>query len=75
MPPSDDQQITTVTRRRSRVVAAALAVLLGIGGASMIGYAIGDQQVAPQPSLATDDPRSPELASPASQPSADGQQG
>ncbi|MGH3609471.1 MAG: class F sortase [Pseudonocardiaceae bacterium] len=38
------------SRRRRRLVAAAVAVVLGLGGASMVGYALEHQEVAPQPS-------------------------
>ncbi len=59
MPPSDDQPITAgaSSRRRSRLVAAILAVVLGLGGASMVSYAVTHQQVAPQPSLTAADPQ------------------
>ncbi|MGA9311103.1 MAG: class F sortase [Pseudonocardiaceae bacterium] len=64
MPPSDDQGITAVANgtRRSRFIAAALAVALGVGGTSMVGYAVTHQQVAPQPSLAAADPQGPQTA-------------
>lgn len=54
MPPSDDQGVTTGrnSRRRRRLVAATLAVVLGLGGASIVGYALEHQEVAPQPSAA-----------------------
>lgn len=67
MPPSDDQGTSTVasSRRRSRLVAAALAVVLGLGGASMINYAVEHQQAAPQPALAAADPQGPEPGAPA----------
>lgn len=44
----------TVTegRRRNQLVAAVLSVGLGLAGASMIGYAVANQYVAPQPSSA-----------------------
>jgi sortase (surface protein transpeptidase) len=62
VPPSDDQPITTgaSSRRRSRPVAAILAVVLGLGGASMVGYAVDHQQIAPQPSLTAADPQGPQ---------------
>lgn len=47
MPPSDDQGATSNARRR--LVGATLAVALGLGGASMIGYALEHQETAPQP--------------------------
>ncbi len=43
-------------------MAAALAVVLGLGGTSMVGYAVAHQQVAPQPSLAAVDPQGPQTA-------------
>ncbi len=62
MRPSDDQPITTgaSSRRRSRLVAAILAVVLGLGGASMVSYAVTHQQIAPQPSLTAADPQGPQ---------------
>lgn len=71
MPPSDDPGITTGanSRRRSRPVAAVLAVVLGLGGASTVGYALAHQQVAPQPSFAAAGLQGPQSAAPASLPS------
>lgn len=37
--------------RTARLVAAAVAVVLGLAGALMVGYALGHQQVAPQPAV------------------------
>lgn len=48
MPRSTDHGVGT---RRRRLVAATFALVLGLGGASMVGYALEHQQVAPQPSL------------------------
>ncbi|MDQ2883286.1 MAG: class F sortase [Actinomycetota bacterium] len=55
---------------RRRLVAVALAAVLGLAGVSMVGYALEHQQVAPQPSVADTGPLSlPELkALPAPQP-------
>ncbi|MDQ2791673.1 MAG: class F sortase [Actinomycetota bacterium] len=55
---------------RRRLVAAALAAVLGLAGVSMVGYALEHQQVAPQPSVADTGSLSlPELkALPAPQP-------
>lgn len=57
--------------RRRRLVAAAVAAVLGLAGVSMVGYALEHQQVAPQPSAADTGPLSlPELTVlPAPQPS------
>ncbi|HEX5349503.1 MAG TPA: class F sortase [Pseudonocardiaceae bacterium] len=51
MPPSADPGITTGanSRRRGRLVAAVLAVVLGLGGALTVGYAVDHQQGAPPP--------------------------
>jgi hypothetical protein len=61
-PPSDDQPITSGagSRRRSRLVVAVLAVVLGLGGGSMVSYAATHQQVAPQPSLTAAAPQDPQ---------------
>ncbi|MGA9309164.1 MAG: class F sortase [Pseudonocardiaceae bacterium] len=48
----------SASRWRRRLVAATFAVLLGLGGASMVGYALEHQEVAPQPSLAAAGPQS-----------------
>jgi sortase (surface protein transpeptidase) len=53
--------VANSTRRR-RLVPAVLAVVLGLGGASMVGYAVTHQQVAPQPSAAAAGPPGPHPA-------------
>lgn len=66
MRPSNDQGVTTgsTSQRRRRLVAATFAVVLGPGGASMVGYALEHQEVAPQPSLAAADPQSAQPTAP-----------
>jgi sortase (surface protein transpeptidase) len=54
---SNDQEPAQVRdqTRRLRLTAAAVAVVLALGGATMIGYAVGQQQVAPQPTVSAVD--------------------
>ncbi|HEX5347017.1 MAG TPA: class F sortase [Pseudonocardiaceae bacterium] len=53
---SNGQGVTagSTSRRRRQLVAATFTVVLGLGGASMVGYALDHQEVAPQPSSAAD---------------------